>query len=56
MPSVNRKENYKRLKEAGFNSYEANRFKDYGTSYVTKLINLQLKFKEELKKCLKSES
>lgn len=41
--------NYRRLRLAGFNSHEANKFKDYGDQYVEKLINLQKQFKEQMK-------
>lgn len=49
MGSNNRKMNYRRLRIAGFNSHEANKFKDYGDQYVEKLINLQKQFKEQMK-------
>jgi hypothetical protein len=53
MPSVNRKYNYERLRRAGFTSEEANRFKDYSTNEIDKLVNLQKLFKEHLIKLQK---
>lgn len=50
MPSNNRNLNYRKLRRAGFNSKDANKFKDYGDQYVEKLIRLQEKFKIEMEK------
>lgn len=41
--------NYRKLRLAGFNSYDANKFKDYGDHYVEKLIRLQEQFKQHMK-------
>jgi hypothetical protein len=49
MPSNNRKLNYRKLRLAGFNSYDANKFKDYGDQYVEKLVRLQEQFKLSMK-------
>jgi hypothetical protein len=37
------------LRRAGFNSKDANRFKDYSYEYVVKLCNLNKKYKAYLK-------
>jgi hypothetical protein len=50
MPAINRNENYRRLRRAGFTSYEANRFKDYSEQYIDKLLHLQKLYHEELKR------
>ena len=44
MPSVNRQKNYEALRKAGFNSSDANKFKDYSTEYIIKLVDLQRRF------------
>lgn len=53
MPAENRNENYRRLRRAGFTSVEANRFKDYSTEYIDKLINLQKLYREDMQRKLK---
>ena len=53
MPSINRQTNYQRLRRAGFTSVEANRFKDYSTEYIDKLVHLQKLYKQEMEKKLK---
>jgi uncharacterized HAD superfamily protein len=53
MPAVNRQTNYQRLRRAGYTSEEANRFKDYSTYEIDKLVNLQKLFKEHLVKLQK---
>lgn len=50
MPAINRSENYRKLRRAGFTSEEANRFKDYSTQYIEKLLRLQKLYHEELKR------
>ena len=50
MPAVNRSENYRKLRRAGFTSEEANRFKDYSAQYIEKLLRLQKLYYEELKR------
>jgi uncharacterized HAD superfamily protein len=50
MPAVNRHTNYRRLRRAGYTSEEANRFKDYSTYEIDKLVDLQRVFKEQLVK------
>ena len=40
--SKRRKQNYQHLKNAGFNSYEANRFKDYSAEKRRDLIELRM--------------
>lgn len=42
--SRRRKYNYKKLREAGFNSHEANRFKDMSTEKIVSLINARNSF------------
>ena len=37
------------LRRAGFNSKDANKFKDYSEQYVKKLCDLNMKFKEHMK-------
>ncbi len=37
------------LRKAGFNSKDANKFKDYSEGYVKKLCDLNIKFKEHMK-------
>lgn len=49
MPSNKRHLNYHRLRNAGFNSTDANKFKDYSEEYVLKLCRLNIKFKEHMK-------
>lgn len=56
MPSNNRKMNYRKLRLAGFNSYDANKFKDYGDQYVEKLIRLQEAFKKQMKELVEPAS
>jgi hypothetical protein len=53
MPAVNRHTNYRRLRRAGYTSEEANRFKDYSTYEIDKLVDLQRLFKESLLKLQK---
>jgi hypothetical protein len=53
MPAVNRNTNYRRLRRAGYTSEEANRFKDYSTYEIDKLVDLQRLFKEHLIKLQK---
>jgi len=52
MSSKNRNENYKRLRKVGFNSYEANRFKDLKPSKVERLIQLRLEEDKKIKEVL----
>lgn len=42
--SKRRRYNYKKLREAGYNSHEANRFKDMSTEKIVSLINARLTF------------
>ena len=49
MPAVNRSKHYEMLRRAGFNSKDANRFKDHSLQYVEKLCALNKKFKEHMK-------
>ena len=49
MPAVNRSKHYRMLRKAGFNSKDANKFKDYSLQYVKKLCALNVKFKEHMK-------
>ena len=44
-----RRSNYHRLKRAGFNSREANRYKDLASSKVTSLIHTRRQQEQELK-------
>jgi len=44
-----RRQNYHRLKRAGFNSREANRLKDMSSSKISSLINAKRKQEQELK-------
>jgi hypothetical protein len=55
MPSNNRRMNYHKLRKAGFNSHDANKFKDYGDQYIEKLIRLQEQFKKEMQIALKKK-
>jgi len=41
--------NYKKLKAAGFNSYEANRFKDFSLEKIVSLIAVRKVFNGEIK-------
>jgi DNA topoisomerase VI subunit A len=50
MPAINRKQNYQKLRRAGYTSEEANLFKDYSAQYIEKLLNLQKLYREELKR------
>lgn len=52
MPSNNRNINYRKLRLAGFNSHDANKFKDYGDQYVEKLIRLQKEFKKQMQEAM----
>ena len=47
-----RKLNYQRLRRAGFNSREANRYKDLASSKVSSLIRARRKQEQELKKII----
>lgn len=47
---VQRRANYKRLKEAGFNSYESTRYKDLKEAKITALIIERELLKESIKK------
>ena len=49
MPAVNRSKHYRMLRKAGFNSKDANKFKDYSLQYVEKLCALNIKFKQHMK-------
>lgn len=48
MPANNRSKHYRMLRKAGFNSKDANKFKDYSEAYVKKLCELNLKFKKHM--------
>ena len=41
--------NYKQLKDAGFNSYEANRFKDFSLEKIVSLIAARKVFNGKIK-------
>lgn len=41
-----RKENYKRLRAVGYNSYEANQLKDYSPQKVDYFIQMRKKFED----------
>ena len=49
LPAVKRNKHYRMLRRAGFNSKDANKFKDYSEQYVKKLCDLNIKFKEHMK-------
>jgi len=49
LPAVNRSKHYEMLRRAGFNSKDANRFKDFSLEYVQKLCALNKKYKEYFK-------
>lgn len=43
-----RRYNYNKLKGAGFNSYEANRFKDFSTKKIISLISARKSYNGEI--------
>jgi len=45
-----RSHNYKQLKDAGFNSYEANRFKDFSLEKINSLIAVRKDYNVALNK------
>ena len=47
--SKRRRHNYKQLTDAGFNSYEANRFKDYSIRKIVSLIEARKSFNDSIK-------
>ena len=43
-----RKENYKKLKDVGYNSYEANRYKDRSEKKIKQLLDARNNFNGEI--------
>lgn len=48
-----RKENYNLLREAGYNSYESNTYKDLSRAKVAELVNLKRKLNNDVYKVRK---